>query len=147
MIVTPRCKPMPMPDNVIAVVNQMGEDDGSPEGIVFCNIHKVLTVEDLYDNVDSQDDSSCASDKSWNMKKDGDQEDDKNIVYDDNMEQDEINDLNEDLLYLWNGLGDNINDANNKHQYIEEVGILNEDEGQRNHHSSCCWFNENPYID
>ena len=29
-------------------------------------------------------------------------------------EQDEINDLNEDLLHLHNGLGDNINDANNK---------------------------------
>ena len=38
----------------------MGVDDGSLEGIVFCNIHKVLTVEDMYGNVDSQDDSSCA---------------------------------------------------------------------------------------
>ena len=35
MIITPRCKPIPMPNNVITVVNQMGEDDGSPEGIVF----------------------------------------------------------------------------------------------------------------
>ena len=32
-------------------------------------------------------------------------------------EQDEINDLNEDLLHLRNGLGDNINDANNKNNY------------------------------
>ena len=54
MIVTPRCKPIPMPNNVIAVVNQMGEDDGSSEGIIFRNIHKELTVEDLYDYVDSQ---------------------------------------------------------------------------------------------
>ena len=30
MIVTPRCKPIPMPDDVILVVNQMGVDDGSP---------------------------------------------------------------------------------------------------------------------
>ena len=67
----------------------------------------------MYNDVDSQDNSSCASDKSWDMKKDGGQEDDKNIVYNDNMEQDEINDLNEDLLHLRNGLGDNINDANN----------------------------------
>ena len=81
MIVTPRCKPISMPDDVIAVVNKMGEDDGSPEGIVFCNILKVIIMEDMYDNVDSQDDSSCASDKSWDMKKDGGQEDDKNIVY------------------------------------------------------------------
>ena len=49
------------------------------------------------------------------------------------MEQDEINDLNENLLHLRNRLGDNINDVNNKLQYIEEGGILNEDQGQRNH--------------
>ena len=47
MIVMPRCKPIPMPEDVIVVINQMGEDDGSPERIVFRNIHKVLTVEDM----------------------------------------------------------------------------------------------------
>ena len=83
----------------------------------------------MYGDVDSLDDSSCASDKSWDMKKEGDQEDDTNIVYDDDMKQDEINDLNKDLLHLRNGLRDNINNTNNKHQYIEEGGILNEDEG------------------
>ena len=41
MIVPPRCKPIFMPDDVIAVVNQMGEDDGSPEGTVFCNIQGI----------------------------------------------------------------------------------------------------------
>ena len=35
MIITSRCKLIPMPDKVIEVVNQMGEDDGSPDGIVF----------------------------------------------------------------------------------------------------------------
>ena len=64
MIVTPRCKPIPMSDDLIEVVNQMREDDESPDGIVFCNIHKESTVEDMYGNVNSQDDSSCASDKS-----------------------------------------------------------------------------------
>ena len=57
----------------------MREDDRLPEGIVFCNIHKETTVEDMYSNVDSQADSSCASDKSWDMKKDGNQEDNKYI--------------------------------------------------------------------
>ena len=52
MVVMPRCKPMPMPDNVIAVVTKMGKDDGSLEGKIVCNIHKVLTVEDMYDDVD-----------------------------------------------------------------------------------------------
>ena len=33
------------------------------------------------------------------------------------VEQDEINDLNEDLLHLRNGLGDNINDDNNKNNH------------------------------
>ena len=80
----------------------------------------------MYSNVDSQDDSSCASDKSWDMKKDGGQDDDTNIVYYDDIEQDEINDLNEDILHLCNGLGDNINNANNKLQYIEGDEIANE---------------------
>ena len=35
MIIIPRCKLIPMPDDVIEVANQMGEDDGSLEGIVF----------------------------------------------------------------------------------------------------------------
>ena len=65
----------------------MGEDDGSPEGIVFCNIHKILTVKDLYPDVDSQDDSNNASDTSWNKRKHGgEQDDDKNILYDDDVE-------------------------------------------------------------
>ena len=41
MIVTPRCKHvLIIPDNVIEVVNQIGEDDGSPDEIVFRNIYK-----------------------------------------------------------------------------------------------------------
>ena len=75
-------------------------------------------MEDLYNDLDSQDHSSCASYKSLDSKKDGGQDDDKNIVYADDMEQDEINDLNEDLFHLHNKLGDNINDTNNKRQYI-----------------------------
>ena len=53
----------------------MGEDDGSPDGIVFRNIHKESTVEDMYGGVDSQDSSSCAFDKSYEMTKNGGQED------------------------------------------------------------------------
>ena len=113
MIITPRCKPIPMPDDVIEVVNQMGEDDGSTDGIVFFNIHKESSVDDMYRDVDSQDNSSCASDKSWDEKKDGGQIDTKNIVYDDAVDDDEIDDLNEDLIQLRNGFGDNVNDGNN----------------------------------
>ena len=60
-------------------------------------------------------------------------EDDKNIPYDDDVEYDEVDDLNEDNLHLDSGLGDNIKDANNKLGYSQEDGILNEDVGQRNH--------------
>ena len=126
------CKHIPMADDVIEVVNQMGEDDGSPDGNFFHNIHKESTIEDMYGGINSQDNSSCASDKSCDMKKDDGQEDQKIIVYNVDMEQDEISDLKKDLLHLRNGLGDNINDANNKLQYIEVRETLNEDAGQGN---------------
>ena len=90
-------------------------------------------MKDLYPNVDSQDDSNNASDTSWDEKKHGGQDDNKNIVYDDDVEYDEIDYLNKDLLHLRNGLGDNINDTKNKLQYIEKGGILNKDKEQRNH--------------
>ena len=35
MIITPRCKPIPMPDNVVKAVNQMGKDEGMIDRIVF----------------------------------------------------------------------------------------------------------------
>ena len=35
MIITPICKPVPMPDDVIEVMNKMGKDEGMPDGIYF----------------------------------------------------------------------------------------------------------------
>ena len=55
MIITPRCKPIPMPDDVIEVINQMGEDDGSLDGIVSRNILKESTIDDMHGDVDSYD--------------------------------------------------------------------------------------------
>ena len=123
MIVTPRCKPVPMPDDVIEVVKQMGEDNGSPDGIVFRNIRKESTMENIYGDVDSQDNSSCASNKSWNIRKDGVQEDQKTIVYNNAVDDNEVDDLNKNLLHLCNGLGNKINDDNNKHEYIKQGGV------------------------
>ena len=133
MIVTSRCKPIHMPDNVIEVVNQMGEDDESPDGMVFRNIDKKSTVEDMNRDVDSQDNSSCGSDKSWEMTKDGGQEDQKTIVYNDAVDDDEVGNLNKDLIQLRNGFGDNVNQLNNKQEYIEQVGVINEQDEQDNH--------------
>ena len=95
----------------------MGEDDVSPEGIVFCNIHKVLTVEDMYPDVSPDDNSNNASDTSWDNKKHGDvQNDDKNILNYDDVENDEVKDLMEDTLQLQSGFGENINSANDELQ-------------------------------
>ena len=44
MIKTPKCRLIPMSDDVIKVVNQIGEYDRSPDGIVFYNILKESTV-------------------------------------------------------------------------------------------------------
>ena len=120
MIITPRCKPIPMPDNIIEVVNKMREDDGMLDRMVFCNILKESTLDGMYGGVDSQDDSSCVSDKSWDMAKDGGQEDQKTIVYNNAINDDKIEDLNkEDVFHLRNGLVDNDNDDDNNHNHIK----------------------------
>ena len=88
----------------------------------------------MYPNVNSQDNSDNASDTSWDKKKhDDEQDDNKKILYDDDVEYDEVDDLNEDLFHLPNGFGENINNANNKFQYLQEGRILNKAKGQGNH--------------
>ena len=83
-------------------------------------------MEDLYRDVDPDDNSDNASDTSWDKKKHGDvQNDDKNILNHDDVEDNEVDDLSEYLLHLQNGFGENINNANNKFQYLHEGGILN----------------------
>ena len=69
MIITTKCKPVPIPDDVIDVMNKMGKDEEMPDRIRFCNIHTESTLDDLYGDVESQDDSSCASDESWGYVK------------------------------------------------------------------------------
>ena len=63
MVTTPKCNPIPMPDNVIQVVNDLGEQDDMPTGIEFLNIHKESTLADLFADEDLNDDDSNASDK------------------------------------------------------------------------------------
>ena len=53
-------------------------------------------------------------------------------MYDDAVDDDEIDNLNKDLLHLRKGLGDNVNNGNNKHEYIKQGEIINEQDGQRN---------------
>ena len=65
LVTTPKCKPVPMPDNVIQVVNDMGEQDGMPNGIKFRNIHHESTLADLFADDNLNDDDSNASDNDW----------------------------------------------------------------------------------
>ena len=69
MIIAQRCKPIPMSNNVIKVINQMGEDDGILNGIGFCNILKESILDNVYGDVNSQDDSTSlstnASERFW----------------------------------------------------------------------------------
>ena len=51
-----------MPDGVIQVVNDMGEQDGMPNGIEFCNIHHESTLADLFADNDFNDNNSNTSD-------------------------------------------------------------------------------------
>ena len=57
------------------------------------------------------------------MPKDGNKIDQKNIVYDDAVNDDKINDLNkEDTLHLKDGLANNNNNNNNN---TKHVGVIN----------------------
>ena len=81
----------------------------------FCNIHHELTVEDMYRDVDPDDNSNNASNTSWDNKKHGDvRNNDENILNHDDVEDDEVEDLMEDQLQVHSGFGENINDANNE---------------------------------
>ena len=69
MVTTPKCKPIPMPDDVIKVVNNLGEQDDMPTGIKFRNMHKESTLSDLFADEDLNDDDSNASDQDWGDNK------------------------------------------------------------------------------
>ena len=100
-----------------------------PDRIHFRNILKESTIDDMYGDVDSQDGSSCSSNKSWDMSKDGGQIDQKNIAYNDAVDDDKIDDLNkEDVLHFCDGLADNNNDNDDDNNYIKHGRVINQQE-------------------
>ena len=118
MVITPKCKPVPMPNNVVDTVNKIGEQEGMLSGIYFCNIHKESTLGYLYGDIDLEDGSSCTSDESWNIPK-KDEIDLKKIEFDDGVDDDEVDNLvNEDALHLNDGLANNNN-------IIKHIGVIN----------------------
>ena len=89
-------------------------------------MHKESTLDDLYGDVESQNDNSCASDESWNISKHG-EIDVKNIVFDNAVNNDEIDDLDiEDVLHLNDGLENNNNNNNIKH-----IKVINQQDKQQ----------------
>ena len=97
-------------------------------GQFFCNILKESNLDGMYGDINSQDDSSCSFNKCWDMLKDGSQEDQKNIIYNDAIDDNEIDNLNKkDLLHLRHGLADNNNNNDdNNNNYFEHGGIINQ---------------------
>ena len=62
LVTTPKCKPVPIPDDVIQVVNDMGKQEGMPNGIQFHNINQESTLADMFADNDLHNDNSYASD-------------------------------------------------------------------------------------
>ena len=47
LVTTPKCKPKPMAEDVVIVVNKMGKQERIPDRIQFHNIHHESTLSDL----------------------------------------------------------------------------------------------------
>ena len=127
LVTTPKCKPKPMAEDVVEVVNEMGKQEGMPDGIQFHNIHHKSTLSDLYaDEVGLHDnDNSCASDDNWKDRKNP-EVDLKNLVANVGIDNDEVNDLDdEDTRHLNDGFG-GIKDTTNG-------GVHHEQDNQQHH--------------
>ena len=85
LVTTPKSKPVHMPEDVIQVVNDMGEQDDMPNGIQFCNTYHESTLADLFADNDLHDDNSCASDNDWGLNKKP-EEDLKKITFDNHVD-------------------------------------------------------------
>ena len=59
-----------MAEDIVAVVNKMGEREGMLDGIQFHNIHHESTLLDLYvDAVGHDNKDSCTSGNDWKDRK------------------------------------------------------------------------------
>ena len=90
---TPKFKSVPMPDDVIQVVNDMEKQVGMPNGIQFHNIHHESTLVDLFTDNDLRNEDSCVSDTDWDLNKKP-EEDLKKKLFNDHVNNDEVEDLN-----------------------------------------------------
>ena len=60
---------VPIPEDIIQVVNNMGKQEVTPDGIQFRNIHHESILLDIFVDNDLYDDNNCASDADWKIEK------------------------------------------------------------------------------
>ena len=122
-----------MAEDIVIVVNGIGNKEGMLDGIQFHNIHHELMLSDLYVNEFGHDDNGYATDNDWNNKDRPEQ--DVRLIVNTNIDLDELEDINdlgdEDELHLSNGLTDNkgITDIENQHGHFGP----NQHKNQHNH--------------
>ena len=126
LVTTPKCKTKPMAEDIVEVVNEMGKQEGMPDGIQFHNIHHESTLSDLFPNKVGHGDYSCASDNNQQKRKNPEL-DLKSLIADVDMD-DDGND----------GLADNEDTADDEGQRKQDnqhdhFGSPIENKEQRNH--------------
>ena len=105
-----------MPQDVIDMVNTLGEEEGVPDGIQFLNIDGRATLMDLYP-ADEDDDDSRVSDVNYETGSDDDEE---SLLVDDDVNDDQV------LLDGSEG-GDSVNEDEEANDH-ESYSMLNEDD-------------------
>ena len=110
-----------MTQDIINIVNKLGQQEGVQDGIQFLNIHGKATLMDLYPAEDDDDDSGI-SDVDYEMSN-GESEDEQ-LEYDESI-GDEVNLLNEDEAI--NGPEDNENGRNDHDHHNDNQSSNDED--------------------
>ena len=124
-----------MAEDIAIVVNDIGKEEGMPDGIQFHNIHHESTLSNLYVNEVGQNYDSYASNDNWNKKDRPEQ--DVRLIVDMNIDEDKdelegIDDLgDEDELHLGNRIADDEGITDNKNQQ-DHFGPA-QHENQHNH--------------
>ena len=60
VVTTPKCKPNPMTEDIITIIDEIGRKKGIPEEIQFQNMHLKSTFSDLFnDQTGHEDNDSC----------------------------------------------------------------------------------------
>ena len=141
LVTSPKCKLIPMPEDVIDVINTLGEQEGVPDGVQFLDVHGKATLMELYP-ADKDDDDSHVSDVDYEEESDFDKE---SLIIDDGVEDDMSDDSNEDDDVH---PSDDDDDQLENEQYIvqheEEDLIQDDDEGVHTNNMST---NENNQED